>query len=389
MSKLPRLSSIDMLRGFVIALMALDHTRDFFGIAPFDPLDLSATSPGWFWTRWITHLCATVFVLLAGSSAFLRGRSSGVPALSRYLATRGALLILIEATWISFSWQLGYNVMILQVLWALGAGMLALAALVWLPRPAIAIIAAALIVPHNLLDAWQFESALWLAWHQGGFVRLPEGWGLRGIFIGYPLMPWLGLIAAGYALGPVFSWNSARRTRFLLIAAGVLLFAFVALRTFNLYGDPDPWSAQGRGLMFDLMSFVHVHKYPPSLLYLCVTTSIGLLLLVLFERIKEVKVLTLFGRTPMFFYVIHIALIHFLGDLFSTLRYGSSHNWVNGQQHVPDGYVPSLAVVYVAWACMLLLMYGLTHLWCRILAERQRRLGKDAGAPSGVGEVAT
>jgi len=365
MQKPARITAIDMLRGLVIALMALDHTRDFFGYALFNAEDLSATTPAWFWTRWITHLCATVFVLLAGSSAFLRGQGSGVAALSRYLATRGAMLLVLEATWISFSWQLGYNVIILQVIWALGAGMMILALLVWLPRPVIGLVAALLILPHNALDAIESKNFLWQAWHQGGFQPLPDGLGLGGIVIMYPLMPWVGLIAAGYALGPVFLWERARRARFLLASAGVLLLTFLALRAFNVYGDPDPWSAQGHGPMFDLMSFMRVHKYPPSLLYLCVTAGIGLLLLVLFERMRDNKLLLVFGRSPLFFYVIHIALIHFLGNLYFTLRFGSVPSFGNGKPLFPDGYTPSLAVVYLAWAAILALMYVLTLAWQR------------------------
>ncbi len=361
MIKPARLPAIDMLRGFVIALMALDHTRDFFGPTPFNPEDLAATTPGWFWTRWITHLCATVFVLLAGSSAFLRGQGSGIADLSRYLATRGAMLLVLEATWISFSWQFGYHVIILQVIWALGMGMVVMSLLVWLPRPAIALVAALLILPHNAFDSWESGSALWRAWHQGGFIALPAGFGLQGVVIVYPLMPWVGLMAAGYALGPVFLWERERRDRFLLGAAAVLLLAFVALRSFNLYGDPDPWSAQGRGIMFDLMSFVRVHKYPPSLLYLCVTTGIGLLLLVLFARLRENRVLMLFGRNPLVFYVIHIALIHFLGNLYFEIRYGDGPS----SEGLPAGYVASLAVVYAAWIAMLALMYALILLYKR------------------------
>ncbi len=359
MTKPARLPAIDMLRGLVIALMALDHTRDFFGPTPFNPEDLDATTPGWFWTRWITHLCATVFVLLAGSSAFLRGQDSGVANLSRYLFTRGLMLLALELTWISFSWQFGYNVLILQVMWALGVGMVILALLVWLPRPVIGVIAALLIVPHNAFDGWQPASVLWQAWHQGGFVAFPAGSPMAGVAIMYPLMPWVGLIAAGYALGPVFLWEPTRRERFLLAAAAALLLVFVTLRAFNLYGDPEPWSAQGRGLMLDLMSFVRVHKYPPSLLYLCVTAGIGLLLLVLLARVRENRVLLLFGRNPLVFYVIHIALIHLLGNVYFDIRYGGGPDFSGGQGVFPTGYASSLAVVYVAWIAMLGLMYGL------------------------------
>lgn len=376
MDKLPRLQSIDMLRGFVIALMALDHTRDFFGPTPFNAEDLALTSPGWFWTRWITHLCATVFVLLAGSSAFLRGKGTGIGDLSRYLFTRGLMLLAFEVTWISFSWQFGYEVVILQVLWALGAGMMILAGLVWLPRWAIAVVAALLILPHNALDGIQSGGLLWKAWHQGGFHPLPAATRIEGLVFMYPLMPWVGLIASGYALGPVFLWERSRRQRFLLGAAAVLLIGFIVLRAFNLYGDPHPWAPQNRGLMFDLMSFMKVHKYPPSVLYLCVTTGIGLLLLVLFERIRSNRMLLAFGRSPLLFYVIHVALIHFLGNLYFGVRYGSGPEFANGQVTWPQGYVHSLAVVYLAWVAMLALMYAILVAW-----RRARSLTPAAVAP--------
>lgn len=370
MGKPARIAAIDMLRGFVIALMALDHTRDFFGITPFNPEDLSATSPGWFWTRWATHLCATTFVLLAGTSAFLREQGSGTAALSRYLATRGAMLLVLEMTWISFSWQFGYQVIILQVIWALGMGMIAMAALVWLPRPAVAAIAALLIASHNAFDGVQAQTFLWRAWHLGGFHPLPPGGPLAGIVVMYPLMPWIGLMAAGYALGPVFLWEQARRARFLLAAAAILALAFVALRAFNIYGDPLPWSAQGRGLMFDLMSFMRLQKYPPSLLYLCATASIGLVLLVLFERMRPLKLLMLFGGAPLFFYMVHIALIHFLGNVYFELRFGGGPDFSGQQAVFPPGYAPSLAVVYAAWVAMLALMAGLTTVWVRYRRSR-------------------
>ncbi|WP_426340991.1 DUF1624 domain-containing protein [Pseudoduganella sp. S-14] len=357
-----RLASIDLLRGLVIVLMALDHTRDFFGAALFDPEDLAKTTPLWFATRWITHLCASTFVLLAGTSAYLRGTKSGIPALSRYLVTRGLLLLVLEATWISFSWQFGYNVTILQVLWALGMGMIFLAGLAWLPWPAIAVIAALLILPHNLLDSIQSTHPLWLAWHQRGFWPVA---GNYGVYLAYPLMPWLGLIAAGYALGPVFQWEPARRQRFLLVAGAVLLMVFVALRSGNFYGDPDPWSPQGRGFVWDFISFIRVHKYPPSLLYLCVTIGIALPLLAWFERLRPVPLLMLFGGTPMFFYVIHIAMIHFLSGPYFILRYGATPQGGPGGFTLPKGYEPSLAVVYAAWVGVIAIMYGLTKLWLR------------------------
>lgn len=365
MIKPVRVPAIDMLRGFVIALMALDHTRDYFGYTRFNPEDLANTEPAWFWTRWITHLCATVFVLLAGSSAFLRGAKTGVPALARYLALRGAMLIVLEATWISFSWQFGYNVAIFQVIWAIGASMMILSLLVWLPRVAIGAIGAVLILSHNAFDGYTSPGLLWGAWHQGGFFPMGQQLGIEGLVIKYPLMPWVGLMAAGYALGPVFQWEAARRMRVWLGAGALLLLAFVVLRAFNLYGDADHWVAQQRGAMVDLMAFVRVTKYPPSLQYLLVTVGIGMLLLALFERLREQRVLMLFGRTPMFFYVIHIALIHLLGNLYFDLLYGGAPEFADGVAHWPAGYVHSLPVVYLAWAAILALMYGLTLAWTR------------------------
>ena len=381
MTAKPRLVSIDLLRGLVIILMALDHTRDFFGPAQFQPEDLAATTPAWYWTRWITHLCATVFVFLAGTSAWLRGGSGSGgggraaaaapqdrPALSRYLATRGALLVVLEVTWVSFSWQFGYSVVVLQVIWALGMGMLALSALIWLPRWAVAGIAALLICGHNALDGWHPGGPLWFALHERGYRPLTDGF---GIVVAYPLLPWLGLIAAGYATGPLFgpAVSSGQRRRRLWIAAAVLMLAFLLLRAMNVYGDPGPWSAQGRGWMVDLMSFVRVHKYPPSLQYLLVTGSIGMALLALFERVnaaaRRVQWLLLFGRTPLFFYLVHVALIHLLGNLYFHLRFGGTPDFDGPLPHMPGGYDPSLPVVYLAWVCMLFIMYALTRLWLR------------------------
>jgi uncharacterized membrane protein len=363
MAKAARLASIDMLRGLVIVLMALDHVRDFFGPASWGPEQLDQTTPAWFFTRWITHLCAPTFVLLAGSSAYLRGTACGIPALSRYLATRGALLLLLEATWISFSWQFGYNVIIFQVLWALGMGMIFLSLLAWLPRPVVALIAALLILPHNLLDALQLNHPLWQAWHQGGFTALGSA-GFGVVFV-YPLMPWLGLIAAGYALGPVFQWDPARRQRFLLIAGAMLLLVFIALRSGNFYGDNQPWTLQHAGPVWDLISFLRVQKYPPSLLYICVTIGLALPLLAAFERIKPVPLLMLFGGSPMFFYVIHIALVHFLAGPYYLARYGAYPQGSPLGMTFPPGYEPSLPVVYAAWIGIIAIMYGLTRWWRR------------------------
>jgi uncharacterized membrane protein len=365
-----RLFAIDLLRGLVIVLMALDHTRDFFAPTPFNPLDLNLGSPAWFWTRWITHLCAPIFVVLAGMSAFLRARRCSKAEMTRYLLGRGALLVLLELTWVSFSWQFGFNVLILQVIWAIGVAMMALGLLIWLPLPAIALVAALLILPHNLLDAWHVPDASWplMAWHQGGYKQLWPGLGV--VFV-YPLMPWVGLMAAGYALGPVLRWSPERRQRFLLTAAALLVLSFVLLRGGNFYGDPRPWVFQGRGLGAELMAFVDLHKYPPSLLYLCITVGLGLAALALIERWVRhpPAVLMLFGGRPMFFYLVHIALIHALAWVYMQWRFGGQvleqGGWV-----APPGYQPSLLVCYLAWLGLLVLMAALTRRWVRLTRHR-------------------
>ncbi|HTD05146.1 DUF1624 domain-containing protein [Undibacterium sp.] len=385
LQKSARLPAIDLLRGIVIVLMALDHTRDFFAATPFDPLDLLRTSPGWYWTRWITHLCAPTFVLLAGVSAFLRQQKTGLADNSRYLLGRGAMLVVLECTWISFSWQFGYNVIILQVIWALGVGMIVLAALIWLPRPCIALIAAALILPHNLLDAWHGPaSGLWFkAWHQGGFLPLGDGF---GVAFAYPLMPWVGVMAAGYALGPVFLWEAEKRRRFLWLSVATLLLVFVGLRFGNLYGDPDPWSAQARGGIYHLLSFIRVHKYPPSLLYLCSTLGISLAVLALLDQYvkRPVPVLSLFGRAPLFFYCVHIALIHALAWLYMGLRYNYHPSFVGRGQRLPDAYEPTLLVCYAAWSLIIVIMLGLTMLWTRWRGGRSDAISTQQRAPSSI-----
>jgi uncharacterized membrane protein len=358
-----RLAGIDMLRGLAIVLMTLDHTRDYFGAAPFDTEDLAQTSALWFATRWVTHLCAPAFVLLAGISAYLRGTARGKPALARYLATRGALLLLLEATWISFSWEFNFDLMTLGVLWALGAGMLVLAALVWLPLPVIALFALWLIGSHNLLDSIRSSHPLWLAWHQRGLWHATDH---LTIFFNFPLMPWIGLIAAGYVLGRTFEWEAQRRQRFLFAAGATLLLAFVVLRSGNFYGDPDPWSPQGRGPLWDVISFIRVHKHPPSLLYLCLTLGIVLPLLAWCERLRPVPLLMLFGSASMFFYLVHIALIHFLSLPYFMLRYGAPLKVSVLALIFPRDYEPSLSLVYGTWAAVLLIMYGLTMLWTRL-----------------------
>ncbi|WP_338847177.1 heparan-alpha-glucosaminide N-acetyltransferase domain-containing protein [Massilia sp. W12] len=359
-----RLAAPDLLRGLVIMLMALDHVRDFFVHLNFNPTDLSATSPAWFLTRWITHLCAPAFVLLAGLAAWLRMQRVGAAAQSRYLLQRGALLILLEVSWINFSWQFEFGLIVFQVIWALGVAMLALGLALWLPRAALIALAALLILPHNLLDAWHSESApLWLKiWHQSGGAKIA---GLKLYFL-YPLMPWIGLMLAGFAIGPLCRAAPMQRSRHWLHIGLMLLLAFVLLRSGNWYGDPHPWRVHSNGAVYSLLSFINVHKYPPSLQYLCLFVGLAMLLLAALENMPPGwwrESLALFGRHPLLFYCLHIAVLHAAGMLWMEWRYGPVAYSAGQGRQLPPEYAPSLLLCYSVWLLALLLFALFLRTW--------------------------
>ena len=237
-----RLTSIDTLRGIVMILMALDHVRDYFGVPGLNPLNLAQTTVPLFLTRWITHLCAPTFFLLTGTSAFLaRGRRS-TAELSRFLFVRGVWLIVLELTVIrclGMQFNVDYQVTMLIVIWALGWAMIVLAALVWLPTTAILVFGVVMVAGHNLLDGVRSAHPLWVMLHAQGFVVNRPGF---VVFVAYPLVPWVGVTALGYALGQIYQWNSERRRAFLLRVGLALVAAFVLLRTVNMYGNPVPWA---------------------------------------------------------------------------------------------------------------------------------------------------
>ena len=276
-----RLDSIDLLRGFVMVLMALDHTRDFFGMGGFNPRDVA--EPALFLTRWITHFCAPVFIFLAGLSAYLYGaRGRSVGTVSRFLLTRGLWLILIELTVVRLAWTFSLDVthFTAQVIWVIGASMVLLAGLVYLPRWAIATIGLAMIAGHSLLDgvsAEQFGPAgfAWNLLHQPGALRFGNE---TRVFALYPLIPWAGVMATGYVLGPVMQRDEGSRRRWLVGLGAGLTAGFVLLRATNLYGDPAAWQSQN-GPLATALSFINCEKYPPSLLYLMMTLGPALPLL--------------------------------------------------------------------------------------------------------------
>jgi uncharacterized membrane protein len=359
-----RIVSVDVLRGLVMALMALDHTRDFFGSGGFNPRDVA--EPALFLTRWITHICAPTFIFLAGLSAFLYGRTRSAGELSRFLITRGIWLILIDFTLIKFGWRFEFDFYRLGagVIFAIGASMIVLAALVWLPRWVIATVALVMIAGHNLFDGLRAEhfGALSWAWHllhERGQVPLGER---ANLYVIYPLIPWAGVMAAGYALGPVMQRAPEARQRLLFMLGAAITLGFVLLRATNLYGDPAPWLPQETWLS-TLLSFLNCQKYPPSLLYLMMTLGPALVLLAAFEHARGpfANVLGAFGQVPFFFYVVHIYLIHALAAVTGFAMTGALMSTPEIGLGLPG--------VYLVWLGVLVLLYPL----CRWFAGLKQR----------------
>ncbi|HYY99018.1 MAG TPA: heparan-alpha-glucosaminide N-acetyltransferase domain-containing protein [Pyrinomonadaceae bacterium] len=383
-----RLHSVDALRGVVMVIMALDHVRDFFHVyaKTLDPLDPSKTWTGLFFTRWITHFCAPTFVFLAGTGAFLstrRGRTK--KELSKFLLTRGLWLILLEVTAVRFGWffNFDYHFVLIQVIWAIGWGMIALAGLVFLPVRVIAAFGLAMVFLHNLLDRFPAKDFgewrwLWVVLHETN-VTVPKP-GFLFLFA-YPLVPWVGVMAAGYAFGQILTLERERRRRILFRVGLAAVALFVALRALNFYGDPLPWSAQERGLWFTFLSFLNTRKYPPSLLFLLMTLGPSIIALALFDRAREPGALArpfvVFGRVPMFYYLLHVPLMHIVAIVLAYVRYGHAEwffmNWLTpGQPQLePQGYGYDLWVVYLVWLGVVVALYPLCRWFAGVKARRR------------------
>ena len=317
-----RLLSIDALRGLVILFMLLDHVRETFFLhrQVADPMNIEITDPALFFSRTLAHICAPVFVLLTGLSAYLYGEKyQGKRDVSAFLFKRGLFLVVLEFTLVNFAWtfQLPPSVIYMQVIWAIGVSMIALAALVWLPRPVLLVLGLVIIAGHNLLDALHFApgSVMHVPWailHDRGWIEVGDSLRMR---TSYPVLPWIGVIALGYCLGPWFARSApaALRQRYLLLAGSGALLGFVALRLFNGYGEA-PWVSHADTTQ-TLMSFFNITKYPPSLLFLALTLGVGLLLLLAFERARQhtwIDTLAVFGAAPMFFYLLHLYVLKLL-----------------------------------------------------------------------------
>lgn len=356
-----RIASVDILRGLVIVVMALDHTRDFFGAGGFNPRDV--TEPALFLTRWITHLCAPTFILLSGLSAFLYGRGRSIAETSRFLFTRGLWLILIEFTVIRLAWSFDLalgDTLVGGVIWVIGASLVALSAVVWLPSWVLVTVALAMIAGHNLFDGLDpgvlgGAAPLWHVLHDPGSIQLSEG--LR-FYILYPLIPWIGVMAAGYALGPVIQLGADERKHVLLKLAAAITIGFVVLRATNFYGDPGSWVVQETWLA-TLLYFINCEKYPPSLLFLMMTLGPALMLLGAFEQARGAwaRVLAVFGQVPFFFYLVHIYLLHGLAVAAGLAMTGV----LASNPKIGLG----LAGIYLVWLVAVVLLYPV----CRWFAE--------------------
>jgi uncharacterized membrane protein len=384
-----RIESIDLLRGVVIILMALDHVRMYFGQGSLyaDPTDLSTTTPLLFFTRWITHFCAPVFIFLAGTAASLyEARHPGTRALSRYLLTRGLWLIFLELVIVNFGWtfDITFSFHFIQVIWAIGASMVALAGLVYLPKPAIFAIGIVLVAGHNLLDPIQAEGAslpavIWYILHQEAFVTfLPD----RMVYFHYPLIPLVGLMALGYVFGALYrpDFGAARRRKWLLGMGTAAILSFLILRGFNLYGEPNPWSPQLTAA-YSILSFLNTTKYPMSLQFLLMTMGPALIFLALVEGIvnRVTAVVLTFGAVSLFFYIIHIYVIHLLAFVAIVISGRpwtdyiiTAEAWVS-QTTGDFGF--ELWVVYLVWALVVAVMYPLCR-WYRAYkkAHPEKRL---------------
>ncbi|MBI3260153.1 MAG: DUF1624 domain-containing protein [Ignavibacteriae bacterium] len=373
-----RLDSIDFLRGLVMIIMALDHVRDYFSNAPFDPLDLVHTDIYYFFTRFITHFCAPVFVFLAGTGAFLSSKRERPAELSRFLLTRGLWLVILELTVVRFGWffNVTYGTSVGQVIWAIGWSMVALSGLMWLPQKVIAAIGVSIILFHNCLDGIHSQSLgsmgwLWNIFHEPGAVLIAPN---HSMFYLYPLLPWIGVMASGYSFGALYKMEQQRRRTILLRLGLGMIAGFFAIRGINIYGDPMPWATQLNGL-HTVLSFFNVAKYPPSLLYLLITLGPAMLVLRVLDgkQFSVSKPIIVFGRVPMFYYIVHIYLIHLLAVTITYIR-GLNVGFYTSDslftQSVGERGFPLIGV-YIVWVSVIIVLYPLCK-WYAGVKQRDK-----------------
>jgi uncharacterized membrane protein len=381
----PRVAAVDLLRGLIMVLMAIDHTRDFVHSAAmaFPPEDLSQSTAAIFLTRWITHFCAPVFMFAAGAGAWFRLERGDTRAqLSRFLWTRGLWLIVLEFTVsrAGFFFDLGFDPLLLLVLWALGMSMIALALLIHLPYGVLLGVSLGMIALHNLADGVAPESfgalaAVWKVLHVQSLLSTDPL-----VIVAYPLIPWIGVMAAGFCFARVYRLPTERRGAVLLRLGLVMIAAFLALRGLNGYGDPRPWSTQRDALM-TVMSFLNTTKYPASLDFLLMTLGPALVFLAWADRFRPGarNPFLVFGRVPLFYYLLHIPLIHTVAIAMTGIRYGAAPflftpppTLGTPREVFPPDYGWDLWVTYAVCAGVVLALYPV----CRWFGQVRKRRGK-------------
>ena len=382
-----RIESIDLLRGFAIVIMALDHVRDYFhaDYFLFDPTDMQQTNGALFFTRWITNFCAPVFLFLAGTSAFLIGERKTKRQLSAFLLKRGLWLMLLETVVINFAWSFNptYPMFRLQVIWALGLSMVFMSALVYLPYKVILALGLIILFGHNLLDNIHatgntLPDFLWGQLHE----RKRFAIGNRIIATGYPILPWLGIMALGYCFGAFYTKKveAAFRKKYLVTLGVVAIALFIVLRGINRYGDMSPWMMQ-RTTILTICSFFNASKYPPSLMYTLMTLGPALIVLAFIEKPlnKLGKIIIVFGRVPLFFYILHLFLIHALATVAVVL---SGRPWTDmisitnlNARDSPwlKGYGFNLGQTYLVWLLVVVLLYPLCKWYDRYKTNHKEK----------------
>ena len=364
-----RVESIDVLRGLLMILMALDHTRDYFSSATVDPTDPFHSWPALFITRWVTHLCAPGFILLAGASVYLQRQRKSAATLTRALILRGLWLIFLEITVVSFGWSFAFGMPILQVIWVIGVCMIVLAGLQWLPIPAVGLFGVIIVLGHNLLDSIHASalgnwSDAWHIFHERGFLTFHAH---PVVLYGYPIIPWIGVMALGYCFGAVVTQTPERRQRISALLGAASFGVFVLLRLTHSYGDPGPGFEHLNTTARTMMSFFSVQKYPPSLHYLLATLGIVLLLFSIFDGVsKHARMprlrgfLDVYGRVPFFFYILHIFVIHTLALVVAAATIPTWRFWITPDvvftSHLA-GWGYSLPIVYVVCIGVVLALY--------------------------------
>jgi uncharacterized membrane protein len=387
-----RVMSIDVLRGIIMVIMALDHVRDFFfkaslkstGSIALDPTNMATTTPGLFFTRWITHFCAPVFVFLAGTSAYLISQRKTKKQLSEFLIKRGCWLVLVEIIIITFAWTFNpfYNVIILQVIWAIGVSMLLLGLLVHLPLKLILVLGLVIVMGHNLLQYAPFNT------FKGGFwtdllyytnftaYQIDQN---HLVLIVYSFLPWTGVMLLGFYFGKLYEAGiqAARRRKILILLGSGLFLFFLVLRAINVYGDFQPWSTQPRGSEYSFLSFFNTNKYPPSLDYLCMTLGPAMVMLALLEKIQNrfTAIMILYGRVPMLYYIAHLYLIHLIGVIvFYAAGFTSKDIITPGSPFFfrPPGLGFPLPGVYTIWVIVVLALYPLCKWYDRYKSTHKK-----------------